>query len=91
MYADDTTLFTTGPTSEIAIAKMNSVFQRMSHWCTENRMTPQPDKCEFMILHRSSFIGPAPEVIFGTSTIRQVRNTRCWVQSWMTGCPGLST
>ena len=77
MYADDTTIFTTGPTSDIAVTKMNAILQQMLYWCTENRMTPHPDKCEFMILNRSGFIGPMPAVRFGSSLIRQVRHTRC--------------
>ena len=77
MYADDTTIFTIGKTTDLAIDRMNTILKRMFHWCIDNRMTAHPDKCEFMILRRSRFVGPMAAVRFGTGTIKQVRHTRC--------------
>lgn len=79
MYADDTTIFTIGLTMDIAVNKMHIILHRMFHWCIENRRTAHPHKCEYMILRRSSFVGPMAAVRFGTSSIKQVSHTRCLV------------
>ena len=43
-------------------------------WCCHNRLTPHPDKTEYMIMSRRKFIGPLQCLKLGESQIKRVES-----------------
>lgn len=58
MYADDTTIYVTGPTPDTVTSKLNLILGELTKWCRNNQLTPHSGKTEFMLMQRGSFIGP---------------------------------
>lgn len=71
MYADDTTAFVIGDSTNDVVRKLNLLFAEICSWCNSNKLTPHTGKSEVMILHRNIFLGPLLPVqwdsIFGRS------------------------
>jgi len=76
MYADDTTLFCIGDSVDDVTRQLNKALEELLHWCEQNSLTPHPKKCEAMILHRGSFIGPCNALTLGQYTIKWVSHSR---------------
>ena len=49
LFADDMTLYITGPNPETLIATVNQELQKLNHWCLTNRLTINVDKTCFML------------------------------------------
>jgi hypothetical protein len=77
MYADDTTLYAIAPNHDLVANILNRILGKLYKWCCENRLTPHPDKTEFMLMSRRKFIGPLQCIKLGESQIKQVVSTRC--------------
>ena len=45
MYADDTTVFSTGSSQDVACNLLNCALEELFTWCVNNRLTPHPSKC----------------------------------------------
>ena len=45
-------------------------------WCTNNRLTPHPGKCEVMLLSKARSVGPLPAISIGESIIEYKIKTR---------------
>ena len=71
MFADDTTVYI-GENVDQAVAQLNKALEELHTWCLNNRLTPQPVKCETFLVSKSSFVGPiAPvRIACGSSIIR---------------------
>ncbi|CAB4026205.1 Hypothetical predicted protein [Paramuricea clavata] len=52
MYADDTTLYVIAPNHDLVANILNRILGKLYKWCCENRLTPHPDKTEFMLMSR---------------------------------------
>ena len=76
LYADDTTVYCTGSTVDEACSLLNKALNELNEWCVTNSLTPHSTKCEAMLLHRGSFIGPHPLITIGSTTISWVHHTR---------------
>jgi hypothetical protein len=50
-FADDTTLVTTGATTNEAVLKMNSALQKISRWFIANKLQLNPSKTRYMIFN----------------------------------------
>ena len=77
MYADDTTLYAIAPNQDLVAIILNRILGKLYKWCRENRLTPHPDKREFMLMSRRKFIGPLQCIKLGERQIKQVISTRC--------------
>ena len=72
MYADDTTIYTAGPTPDIIANTLNRILQNLSNWCSKNLLTPHLGNTEYILLGCSEFIGPLQEIKFANGSIKQV-------------------
>jgi hypothetical protein len=55
---------------------LNKALEELEHWCRRNFLVPHPKKCEAMILHCGSFIGPIQELKLADHTIKWVTYSR---------------
>ncbi|KAL9958199.1 hypothetical protein ACROYT_G035180 [Oculina patagonica] len=76
LYADDTTVYCIGSTVDEACSLLNKALNELNESCVTNSLTPHSTKCEAMLLHRGSFIGPHPLITIGSTTISWVHHTR---------------
>ena len=62
MYADDTTAFVTGVSTDDVVRKLNFLFAEICRWCNSNKLTllDYTGKSEVMILQRIILVGPLP-------------------------------
>ena len=75
MYADDTTLYTAAPNYDLVAIILNKMLEKLFKWCCQNRLTPHPDKTEFLLMSRKNFIGPLQSIKLGGYMIKQVKST----------------
>jgi len=69
MYADDTTIYTTGNTTdEVAIA-LQVILDQLQTWCQKNRLIIHEGKCDTLLLDTKPFIGPLKDLVWGDKTI----------------------
>ena len=76
LYADDTTVYCIGSTVDEACNLLNNALDELNKWCTANSLTPHSSKCEVMLLHRGSFIGPHPLITIGNVNVAWVCHAR---------------
>ena len=76
MYADDTTVFCTGFSQDVACNLLNCALEELFTWCVNNRLTPHPGKCMEMLLSKARFIGPLPAIYIGKSIIEYKATAR---------------
>ena len=76
LYADDTTVYCIGLTVDEACNLLNNALDELNKWCTANSLTPHSSKCEVMLLHRGSFIGPHPLITIGNVNVAWVCHAR---------------
>ena len=67
MYADDTTVSCIDATQDAACDLLNDTLKELFTWCINNRLTPHPGKCEVMLLSKTRFMGPLPDIYIGES------------------------
>ena len=69
MYANDTTIYTIGNTTdEVAIA-LHAILNQLQTWCQVNRLIIHEGKCEAVLLDTKPFIGPLNHFVWGDKTI----------------------
>ena len=76
MYADDTSIFCIGQSTDLTFALLNKALQEVYRWCLVNRLTPHPGKTEVMIISKKTIMGPLPSLLQGDSVLRYVTKTR---------------
>ena len=77
MYADDTTLYTIGSSTDQVISSLNVMMSQISKWSSLNKLTIHPTKTEAMILAKQQFIGPLQPLHFGPGFVKLVNCTSC--------------
>ena len=77
MFADDTTVFCIGDTTDEAIVKLNRALQEVYDWCGGNQLTPHPGKSEAMLFCKGNPMGPIAPVFLGDSCIKWVTKHAC--------------
>jgi len=63
MFADDTTVFSTVDSEDMATAQLDNALQEVYTWCLNNQLTPHPGKSEAMLLSRRNTMGPIAQAI----------------------------
>ena len=77
MFADDTNVFCIGTSVEEVVDKLNIIMEQVHTWCTKNKLTVHPGKCEAMLLMKTPFIGPLQPLYYGSEYIRFVATSTC--------------
>ena len=77
MYADDTTIYCTGPDVEHVTSNLNSVMEQITLWSMNDKLIFHPAKTEATILKKTPFVGPFPPIRFcsGFVNIEKVKNS----------------
>ena len=70
LFADDTTVYTSGKDTDMIISSLLCILSLLHIWCSSNRLIAQESKTEAMIISRSIFIGSLPALRYGTKTIK---------------------
>ena len=77
MFADDTNVYCIGTSVEEVVDKLNIIMEQVHTWCTKNKLTVHPRKCEAMLLMKTSFIGPLQPLYYGSECIKFVATSTC--------------
>ena len=77
MYADDTTIYCTGPDVKHVISNLNSVMEQISLWSMNNKLIIHPAKTEAIILKKTPFVGPLLPILFCSGFVNIVTSTTC--------------
>ena len=76
LYADDTTTFVIGDTTDNVIQLLNVLPADVCLWCELNRLTIRTKKYEPMIIARTEFIGPLQQVSCGNRVINLFKKAK---------------
>ena len=76
MYADDTTVYCIGSTQDVTCNLLNCALEERFTWCTKNRLTPHPGKCEVMLRSKARLRGPLPAIYIGEFIIEYKAKSR---------------
>ena len=77
MFADDTNVYCIRTSVEEVIDKLNIIMEQVHTWCTKNKLTVHPGKCEAMLLMKTPFIGPLQLLYYGSEYIKFVATSTC--------------
>jgi len=69
MYADDTTIYTIGNTTDEVAIVLQVILDQLQTWCQKNRLIIHEGKCDALLLDRKPFIGPLKDLAWGHKTI----------------------
>ena len=69
MYADDTTIYTIGNTTDEAAIALQVILDQLQTWCQKNRLIIHEGKCDAVLLDTKPFIGPLKPLVWGDKTI----------------------
>ena len=76
MYADDTTVFCTGSSQDVACNLLNCALEELFTWCVNNHLTPHPGKCKVLLLSKARLIVSLPTIYIGKSIIEYKATAR---------------
>ena len=76
MYADDTTVYCIGSTQDVTCNLLNCALEERFTWCTKNRLTPHPGKCEVMLRSKARLRGLLPAIYIGEFIIEYKAKSR---------------
>jgi len=77
MYADNTTIYTIGNTTdEVAIA-LQVILDHLQTWCQKNRLIIHEGICNALLLETIPFIGPLMDLVWGDKTIEDRSSSVC--------------
>ena len=65
LFADDTTIYTTGENIGDIIHMLQSKLDQVYTWCLSNRVVAHDSKSEAMIISNQTFSGPLPHLQYG--------------------------
>ena len=74
MFADDSTAYCIGNSVDEVTLVLQEMIKDMNAWSRSNSLTIHPGKTELMVITRSGFIGPLPNVTMDGHTINFVLN-----------------
>ena len=69
MYADDTTIYTIGDTTDEVARALQVILDQLQTWCQMNRLIIHEGKCDAVLLNTKPFIGPLNPLVWGVKTI----------------------
>ena len=67
-YADDTTIYTIGKTTDEVALTFQVILDRLQTRCQKNRLIIHEGKCDVVILDTKPFIGPLKPLVWGDKT-----------------------
>ena len=67
MYADDTTIYTIGSSTDEVVITLQLILQS---WCQINRLIKYEGKTDALILNTQPFIGPLKPLLWGDKVIK---------------------
>ena len=73
LFADNTTIYTTGTSVEDITAKLNSAMSRISSWMSENGLALNISKTKTMLIHPPTKCPPPLVISYNDSLIEQVQ------------------
>ena len=76
LYADDTTAFVIGNSTDEVVVKLNLLFEEIHTWCQLYKLTLHTGKTEVMILQKNAFVGPLPPIKCGGNLIEYSNKTK---------------
>ena len=77
MFADDTNVYCIGTNVEEVVDKLNIIMEQVHNWCTKNKLTVHPGKCEAMLVMKTPFIGLLQPLHYGSEYIKFVATSTC--------------
>ena len=69
MYADDTTIYTIGNTTDEVAIVLQVILDQLQTWCQKNRLIIHEGKCDAVLLDTKPFIGPLKPLVWGDKTL----------------------
>ena len=69
MYADDTTIYTIGNTTDEVAVALQVILDQLQTWCQKNRLIIHEGKCDAVLLDTKPFIGLLKPLVWGDKTI----------------------
>ena len=69
MYADDTTIYTIGNTTDEVFIALQVILDQLQTWCQKNRLIIHEGKCDAVLLDTKPFIDPLKPLFWGVKTI----------------------
>ena len=77
MFADDSIAYYIGNSVDELTLVLQEIINDMNAWSRGNSLTIHPGKTELIVITRSGFIGPLPNVIMDGHTINFVSKSTC--------------
>ena len=77
MFADDRNVYCIGTSVEEVVDKLSIIMEQVHTWCTKNKFTVHPGKCEAMLLMKTPFIGPLQPFYYVLEYIKFVATSTC--------------
>ena len=77
LFADDSNCFEIGKTVDTVLTNLQSNLDQVGNYSSRNFLTLHPEKCEVMIISKSKFIGPLPELTIYGKKVNFVDKSKC--------------
>ena len=77
MFADDQTAFEIDHSLDSALTRLQNSIHQLQSYTSSNSLTIHPEKCEIIIISKSPFIGPLPDISINGKTIKFVESAKC--------------
>ena len=77
LFADDTTFYYIGQTTEEVIDALNVIGNDVHNWCQKNQLSIHSGKSEALLMTAQDFIGPLKPVMIGEDIIDYVQSSKC--------------
>ena len=77
LFADDKTTFEIDKSIDCALTRLQKSIHQVESYTSTNSLTVHPEKCEIIIISRSPFIGPLPNISINGKSIKFVDSTKC--------------
>ena len=77
MFAGDTTAFCIGDTVDEVLFNIQKAITDLNIWAKSNSMTIHPTMTELILLSKSSFIGPLPQMSLASNVLNFVVKAIC--------------
>ena len=77
MFSDDMNVYCIGTSVEEVVDKLSTIMEQVHTWCTKNKLTVHPGKCEAMLLMKTPFIGLLQQLYYGSEYIKFIATSTC--------------
>ena len=77
LFADDTTFYYIGQTTEEVIDALNVIGNDVKNWCQKSQLSIHSGKSEVLIMTTQDFVEPLKPVMIGKDVIDYVQSSKC--------------